>query len=124
MKSKRRTTLPVSRSAFELAAMASLVPFVVTARLMSLAAEPASARSLAEMQRMVREKMAATGEAAVAAGFQMMHDGLSVSRALAEGNVSTLAAAADRTGRRALKPYAKRVRANAKRLASKRGGSR
>lgn len=99
--------------------MAGVAPFVIGARLAGLALDPGSARSRAETQRMVAEKMAAAGEAAMAAGFQMALDGMRMWGMMAAGRTPDVADAADRIAGRAARPYAKRVRANAKRLSRK-----
>ena len=87
-------------------------PFVIAMRYheMGMAAMTGSTQGTAEMTRMVTEKMAAAAESVVAANF-----------ALAKAMMT--AASPEKTARTvseaALKPYGKRVRSNARRLAKK-----
>ena len=115
-------TPKIPRSPMAFAAMASVAPFVIGARMAGLMLDAQSARTQAESRRMVAEKMTASGQAATDAGFQMAREGLRMWGALALGRVPDLAGAADRTAGRLTAPYAKRVRANAKRLSSRKSG--
>ncbi len=115
-------TPKIPRSPMAFAAMASVAPFVIGARMAGLMLDAQSARTQAESRRMVAEKMAATNEAIMAAGFQLAREGLRMWRALALGRVPDLAGATDRTAGRLTAPYAKRGRANAKRLSSRQTG--
>jgi hypothetical protein len=99
-----------------MAAMAGLMPFVIGARLLDMAANPHSAKSQAEFARMVSEKTRAGFEAASAVAFQTMRDGIRIADAMARGNTAALVAAGDRVAMSAVRPYARRVRANNKRL--------
>lgn len=105
-----------------LAAMAGVAPFVIGARMAGLMHDTQSARTQVEAQRMVAEKMAATNEAIMAAGFQLARESLRMWQALALGRIPDMTGATDRTASRATAPYAKRVRANAKRLSSRQSG--
>jgi hypothetical protein len=115
-------TPKIPRSPMALAAMAGVAPFVIGARMSGLMLDAQSARTAAESRRMVAEKVAAANEAAAAAGFQMAREGLRMWQALALGRMPDVAGAADRTASGAARPYAKRVRANARRLASRKAG--
>ncbi len=85
-------------------------PMVIAARsqAMTLAAVTGSATDYVEASRMVTEKMAAAAESVVAANVAMAKEGIAV--AIGKGGHNRVTAAA-------LRPYAKRVRANARRLA-------
>ena len=87
-------------------------PFVIAMRCheMGMAAMTGSTQDTAEMTRMVTEKMAAAAESAVAANFA-----LAKAMMTAASPESTARAVSEA----ALKPYGKRVRRNAKRLAAR-----
>ena len=97
------------RDAFSLWLEAPLV-MAMRCHEMGMATLTGSTQNTAEMTRMVTEKMAAAAESAVAANF-----------ALAKAMMT--AASPEKTARTvseaALKPYGKRVRSNARRLAKK-----
>ncbi|WP_018240078.1 hypothetical protein [Ensifer sp. BR816] len=97
----------------DLAALWFQAPMVIAARsqAMTLAAMTGSATDFAEASRMVTEKMAAAAESAVAVNIAMVKEGMGVTvgKSVSGGHTRVTAAA--------LRPYAKRVRANARRLA-------
>ena len=88
-------------------------PLVMASRMAAITpATISTAKAQAEFGRMVSEKMAAAGESMVAAQFAVMGEMLKMSSSLrwpADGAASRIAA-------KGVRPYAKRVRANARRL--------
>jgi len=102
----------------DLATLWFQAPMVIAARTqaMTMAAMTGSAVDYAEASRMVTEKMAAAGECAVAANMALMKESMNAAAAMAAGKKSS-AAGHKRITAAALRPYAKRVRANARRLA-------
>ncbi len=103
--------------ASDLAALWFQAPMVIVARTqaMAMAAMTGSATDYAEASRMVTEKMAAAAECAVAANVALMKEGMNAAAAMAAGNRAS-ATGHNRIAAAALRPYAKRVRANARRL--------
>ena len=87
-------------------------------RLLALATG-SSASGRVELDRMVREKFEAAGEAVSAAGLQILRESLNPANAFKGGDFRQIAAAADRIASESLEPYVRRVRANAKRLGNK-----
>jgi hypothetical protein len=90
-------------------------PFVIALRLhqMQLAAMTGKTQDVAELQRMVSEKVAAAAESGMAVNLALWKAALDGTMRLMTGSGSghgTAIAAA------ALKPYGKRVRSNARRL--------
>jgi hypothetical protein len=102
----------------DLAALWFQAPMVIAARTqaMAVATMTGSAADYAEASRMVTEKMAAAAECAVAANAAFMKEGMSAAATIAAGKRAA-AAGHKRVAAAALRPYAKRVRANARRLA-------
>lgn len=87
-------------------------PLVIALRCheMGLAALTGSTQNSAEMTRMVTEKMAAAAESVVAANFAL---------ASAMMTAASPGTAARAVSEAAMKPYGKRVRRNARRLAAR-----
>ena len=83
---------------------------------MTLAAMTGAATDYVEASRMVTEKMAAAAESVVAANTAFVKEGIDIAAGLAAGRVGP-AAGHKRIAAAALRPFAKRVRANARRLA-------
>ena len=104
--------------ASDLAALFFQAPMVIAARTqaMAVAAITGSATDYVEASRMVTEKMAAVAESVVAANVALVKEGMGAAAALAAGKPGS-AAAHNRIAAAAVRPYAKRVRANARRLA-------
>lgn len=92
-------------------------PMVIATRTqaMAMAAMTGSATDYAEASRMVTEKMAAAAECAVAANLALMKEGMNAAAAIATGRKAPKAGH-HRVAAAALRPYTKRVRANARRL--------
>jgi hypothetical protein len=93
-------------------------PMVVAARMGPLALFSAdAAKAQAEMTRMVTEKMAAAAESLIALQFAMVQETMRASMRLAPISEAGAAhAAASRVVASSLRPYGRRVRANARRL--------
>lgn len=102
----------------DLASLWFQAPMVIAARsqAMTIAAMTGSATDYAESSRMVTEKMAAAAESVVAANMSLVKEGIGAAAAVAGGRVRP-EAAHKRVAAAALRPYAKRVRANARRFA-------
>ncbi|WEX86782.1 hypothetical protein PZN02_003113 [Sinorhizobium garamanticum] len=100
----------------DLTALWFQAPMVIAARTqaMTIAAMTGSATDYVEASRMVTEKMAAAAESVVAAHVALLKEGMSAVAALAGGKLP--ATGHRRVTAAALRPYAKRVRANARRL--------
>jgi hypothetical protein len=89
-------------------------PLVIATRLASVTpATISTAKAQAEFGRMVSEKMAAAGESVVAAQFAMLGEMMKMSTSFALWPTD---GAASRVAAKGLRPYAKRVRANSRRL--------
>ncbi|OAP42750.1 hypothetical protein AU381_16440 [Sinorhizobium glycinis] len=101
----------------DLAALWFQAPMVIAARTqaMAVAAMTGTAADYVETSRMVTEKMAAAAESVVAANVAVMKEGFDAAAGLAVGKIGP-AAGHKRIAAAALRPYAKRVRANARRL--------
>ncbi|MCA1494124.1 MULTISPECIES: hypothetical protein [Sinorhizobium/Ensifer group] len=101
----------------DLTALWFQAPLVIATRTqaMAMAAMTGSAADYAEASRMVTEKMAAAAECAVAANMALMKEGMNAAAAIATGGKAATAGR-NRVAAAALRPYAKRVRANARRL--------
>jgi hypothetical protein len=89
-------------------------PLVMSSRLRDLSISPGSA---AETNRMVTEKLSAAAESFVALNTAIVKEGIDAVASLATGSCSSVMDASDRLAVAALKPYGKRIRANARRLA-------
>jgi hypothetical protein len=89
-------------------------PLVMSSRLSNLSLSPGST---AETNRMVTEKLSAAAESFFALNTAMAKEGIAAATALATGSCSSVMGASDRLAVAALKPYGKRIRANARRLA-------
>ncbi|WEX76104.1 hypothetical protein PYH37_004375 [Sinorhizobium numidicum] len=102
--------------ASDLAALWFQAPMVIAARTQAaaVAAMTGSATDHVEASRMVTEKVAAIAESVVAANVAMIKEGMGMAVALAAGK--TVSGGHDRVTAAVLRPYAKRVRANARRL--------
>ncbi|AFL52801.1 hypothetical protein ABIE78_001310 [Sinorhizobium fredii] len=102
--------------ASDLMALWFQAPMVIAARTqaMAFAAMTGSATDYAENNRMVTEKMAAVAESVVAANVAIAKEGMGLASAFAAGK--TVSDGHNRVTAAALRPYAKRVRANARRL--------
>jgi hypothetical protein len=96
-------------------------PFVMALRIqqMQLAALTGKTQDAAELHRMVSEKMEATAESAIAVNMAMWRNALDNTMRLMTGGRALPGGAAVASA--ALKPYGKRVRSNARRLARKPG---
>lgn len=96
-------------------------PFVMALRMqqMQLAALAGKTHDAAELNRMVSEKMAAAAESALAVNMAIWRNAMDNTLRMMTGSRTLPGAAALTTA--ALKPYAKRVRSNARRLARKAG---
>lgn len=92
-------------------------PLVIAARTqaMTIAALTGSTGQCVEANRAVTEKMAAAAESVVAANMALAKESIAAAAALAGGRSRTTAGA-KRVAAAALRPYGKRVRANARRL--------
>ncbi|WP_085025401.1 hypothetical protein [Ensifer aridi] len=103
--------------ASDLAALWFQAPMVIAARTqaMAVAAMTGSATDYVEASRMVTEKMAAAAESVVACNVALAKEGMGAAAALALGKIGR-GAGHKRIASAALRPYAKRVRANARRL--------
>lgn len=101
----------------DLTALWFQAPLVIAARTqaMMMAALTGSTGQYAEASRMVTEKIAAAAESAVAANMALAKESMTVAAALAGGRARTRADH-KRVAGAALRPYARRVRANARRL--------
>ncbi|KQV34821.1 MULTISPECIES: hypothetical protein [unclassified Rhizobium] len=88
-------------------------PLVISSRLRDFTILPGSAM---ETNRMITEKLSAAAESFVALNAAMAKEGLAAAAALATGRCAGVMGASDRLAVAALKPYGKRIRANARRL--------
>ncbi|NRP73683.1 hypothetical protein ILFOPFJJ_04596 [Ensifer psoraleae] len=102
--------------ASDLMALWFQAPMVIAARTqaMAIAAMTGSATDYAETSRMVTEKMAAVAESVMAANVAIAKEGMGLAAAFAAGKA--VSGGHDRVTAAALRPYAKRVRANVRRL--------
>ncbi|OBZ93989.1 hypothetical protein ADU59_19505 [Pararhizobium polonicum] len=93
-------------------------PMVMSSRMQGLAASGmnGSTGGPAEIGQMITEKLSATVESVMAVNMAMVKEGTIAATAMATGTFAGLAGASDRVAVAALKPYGKRVRANARRL--------
>jgi hypothetical protein len=105
--------------ASDLASLWFNAPIVIAmrTRAMGMAAITGSTKDMAEFNRMVTEKAAAGAESAMALNLSIAKRGMAAATAMATGRKPTSGArAAGRIAHAAIKPFSKRVRANAKRL--------
>jgi hypothetical protein len=100
----------------EFASLWFQAPMVISSRLQDFALSGGSPSGAAEVSRMITEKFSAATESVMAVGMAMTNEGMIAATALATGTCAGLAGASDRVAVAALKPYGKRVRANALRL--------
>ncbi|THK37187.1 hypothetical protein EHS39_15280 [Ensifer sp. MPMI2T] len=100
----------------DLSALWFQAPMVIAARMqaMTIATMTGAATDYVEASRMVTEKMAATAESVVAAHVALIKEGIGAVATLAGGKLP--ATGHKRVTAAVLRPYAKRVRANARRL--------
>lgn len=105
----------------ELAALWLQTPLVVSARMQSLAlsAMTGGSQGGVEIDRMISEKFTAAIESLEAVNRAIFQETMGAAAALATGKCLTMASSADRMASAALKPYARRVSANAVRLSSR-----
>lgn len=90
--------------------------FAARAQAMAVAAMTGSTTDYVEASRMVTEKMAAAAESVAAVNVALVKEGMGAAAALATGKMNS-GAAHNRIAAAVVRPYAKRVRANARRLA-------
>jgi hypothetical protein len=102
----------------EFASLWFQAPMVMSSRLQDLAVSGlnGSTGGPADVGQMINEKLSAAVESIMAVNMAMVTEGLIAATALATGSCGGLAGASDRVAVAALKPYGKRVRANARRL--------
>ncbi|MFB2551744.1 hypothetical protein [Ensifer soli] len=102
----------------EMSALWFTAPMVIATRTqeMMMAAMAGRSSDSKEMHRMVTEKLAAAGESIVAFNMAVAAESMTFCLAVATGRMAGLDATANRLAVAALKPYGKRVRANARRL--------
>ena len=96
----------------EFASLWFQAPMVISSRLQDFALSGGSP----EVSRMITEKLSAATESVMAVNVAMVKEGMIAATALATGTCAGLAGSSDRVAVAALKPYGKRVRANARRL--------
>lgn len=98
-------------------------PFVMAMRIheMQMAALTGKSQDAAEMNRMVTEKVMATAESAVAVNMAISRAAFGAAMQMMTGGRPSTAKAGETFAAAALKPYGKRVRANARRLSKKTG---
>lgn len=97
----------------EVASLWFQAPLVMSSRLRDFALFPASTT---ETNRMITEKLSAAAESFVALNAAMAKESFAVAAAFATGRCAGVLGASDRLAVAALKPYGKRIRANARRL--------
>lgn len=105
--------------ASDLASLWFNVPIVIAIRTqaMGVAVATGSTKEMAKFNRMVTEKAAAAAESAMALNLSIARQGMAAAAAMPTGRKPTSGAkAAGRIAHAAMKPFSKRVRANAKRL--------
>lgn len=88
-------------------------PLVMSSRLRDLVLSSGSAT---ETNRMITEKLSAAAESFVALNAAMAKESMAIAAAFATGRCAGVLCASDRLAVAALKPYGKRIRANALRL--------
>ncbi|WP_453961403.1 hypothetical protein [Amorphus suaedae] len=102
--------------------MASLwfeAPMVIATRCqaMAMAAAAGKPQDTVEIGRMIQEKMAATAESALAVQAEMVRQGIDAFWQMALGHRPTTSRAkTDRLSAKAVAPFARQVRRNARRL--------
>jgi len=107
--------MPRNDPTLDLLSMWFQTPQVIASRLAMLATTPVhSARAQAEATRMVSEKMAAAAESMVAMQFAI---GNEMMRMMLHPYSRPSVATGSRIVAKSIRPYGKRVRSNAKRLA-------
>lgn len=96
-------------------------PFVMAMRIhdMQMAALTGRSQDTAEMNRMVAEKVMATAESAVAVNMAISRAAFGAAMQMMTGGRPSVEKAGEAIAAAALKPYGKRVRANARRLPKK-----
>jgi hypothetical protein len=105
--------------ASDLASLWFNAPIVIAIRTqaMGMAVITGSTKEMAEFSRMVTEKAAAASESAMALNLSIAKQGMAAATAMATGRKPRSGAgAAAKIAHAAIKPFSKRVRANAKRL--------
>jgi hypothetical protein len=106
----------------DLASLWFEAPMVIAMRMQaaSIAAMTGSTKEMAELNRMVTEKMSASAESAMALNFALMQQGIDAASAMAAGRKPRSASrAAEQIAEAAVRPYGKRVRSNVRRLTAK-----
>jgi 3-oxoacyl-ACP reductase-like protein len=106
----------------DLASLWFNAPMVIAIRTqaMGMAMLTGSTGDIAEFNRMVTEKTDAAAESAMAINASIAKHGLAAATAMATGRKPASGAkTAGKIAHEAIKPYSKRVRANAKRLTKK-----
>ncbi len=101
-------------------------PFVIAMRTQAMGAAALSGRAydIAEANRMVAEKIAASTESMAAVHRELTRQGLAAfASGLSTGSPAKQGARQQKLTAAAVRPYAKRVRANSKRLSGKRSTS-
>ncbi|MDQ0320703.1 hypothetical protein QO002_002841 [Pararhizobium capsulatum DSM 1112] len=103
----------------EFASLWFQAPLVISSRMQDFAAAGMAGTpgSVAEASRMFTEKLSAAAESLMALNTAMVNEGMIAATAAATGTCSNFTDASDRLAVAALKPYGKRIRANALRLA-------
>ncbi|MEZ0004619.1 hypothetical protein [Sinorhizobium fredii] len=102
----------------DLASLWFQAPMVIAARThaMAVAAVTGSPTDYVEASRMVTEKMSTAAESVTACSAALVKEGMGAATTLATGRIKK-GSGRKRVAAAALRPYAKRVRANARRLA-------
>ena len=96
-------------------------PFVIGLRLheMQMAALSGKTQDVAEIHRMISEKIAASAESALAVNMALWRSAFDNALRLMTGGRASLGHGGTAIASAALRPYGKRVRSNAKRLSRK-----
>lgn len=102
----------------EFASLWFQAPMVISSRMQdfALSGMSGSPGGASEIGQMITEKLSAATESAMAVNMAMVKEGMIAATALATGTCAGMAGASDRVAVAALKPFGKRVRANAQRL--------
>ncbi len=114
----RRARRKSSSANGQLVAMSMTMPFIIATRMSGMwfnALQP-SARGDRENTRMVAEKLAASFESVAAANSEIMRQSFEQGMRLMTGSQRALSLDMDKVLDVSLKPYSKRVAANARRL--------
>jgi hypothetical protein len=109
----------------DLASLWFEAPMVIAMRMQAagIALMTGSTTQAAEFSRMVTEKISASAESAIALNHAMAQQGMDAALAVATGRMPRSAEkVAENITAAAVKPYSKRVRANARRLTARKDG--